>query len=137
LQAGMQCWPPKSGIRPMSLMVPKASCATYSRAEPAGTDPHSWPEYSVRALEGVLESGDLDWVEHMLGDEGTARVLRCDSAGHRARVRAVADGLVEARKREAAGGIGSLIDPCHPLTVLRKRTEELRAANAARSRAAA
>ncbi len=94
-------------------------------------DPNTWPECSVLALERCLESGDLDLVEGMLGGRRTAMVLELRSSLFTARIQAIEDRLAEARTREAAGGRGSLIDPTHPVIIMRRQRDEIVAARGA------
>ena len=79
---------------------------------------YPWPEARLVALEEVLESGDLSWVQRMLDSKRTAMILESEDCAAISRIQAVRDGLARARILETEkGGEGSLIHPDHPMTL--------------------
>ncbi len=72
----------------------------------------------VLVLNGVIESGNLDWAETILGGSRLALVRPQESLSHVERVEAALLRLAAAKTRDLLGGRDRLIDPPHRYTAL-------------------
>ncbi len=99
--------------------------------------PNTWPESVLRAVEVGLAVGHIDRAERLLNSREMRAVVAMGGASAEARVDRVRAWLPEAKRREAIGGPGSLIDHDHDLSRFLAISERIRADQAARKAAAA